>query len=217
MSATRILLADDHALFRRGLCALLHTQPDWHVCGEAATGLEAIEKAKSLKPDIVILDISMPGLNGLQTAPQILREVPRVEILVLSMHYSDEIVNDVLRAGARGYLLKSDAEADLFSALQALRQHKPFLSSPVAEMVIENYSDRGRIEEQRMSYRGLTARERQIAQLLSEGKSNKEIAAAFAISIRTIETHRSNLMRKLNAHSLGELLRTALREKVIQV
>ena len=217
MSAVRILLADDHPLVRRGLRALLEGQPGWEVCGEAATGREALEKVKRLRPDVVVLDIMMPELNGLDATRLIRKEAPRTEVLVLTMDSSEAMAREVLRAGARGYVLKSDADTDLVAAVIALRQHKPFLTSRVAEFVLERYveaaTDTGQGTPSRCT---LTTREREIVQLLAEGKGNKEIAARLDVSTRTVEAHRANPMRKLGVRSLSELVHYAIRNKLVE-
>ncbi len=213
-----ILLADDHEIVRRGLRALLQTQAGWQVCGEAVTGHEAVEKAKQLKPDVVVLDIGMPELNGLEAARQILRAVPQTEVLVLTVHESEELVREVLGAGARGYVLKSDAGRDLLAALEAVSRHKPFFTSRVAEIVLEDYR-KGRFKDKNVPARNLgetlTSREREIVQLLAEGKSNKEVAACLGISVKTAETHRNNIMRKLGFHSISHLVLYAVRRNIV--
>jgi DNA-binding NarL/FixJ family response regulator len=172
--------------------------------------------AKQLKPELVILDISMPELNGLEAARIILKMAPKTEILILTMHDSEQVVREVLEAGARGYVLKSDAGRDLVAAVESLLEHKPFFTSHVSEMVLEGYL-KGRVTQEELGTSGwaLTAREREIVQLLAEGKSNKEVAAALSISVKTVETHRTNIMRKLNLHSLSDLVRYAIRNAII--
>ncbi len=168
-------------------------------------------------PDVVILDISMPELNGLDATRKILREAPQTEVLVLTMHSSEEMACEVLRAGARGYVLKSDADTDLVTAVEALLQHKPFLSSNVTESVLERFlKDGSRASEKQHPHSRLTAREREILQLLAEGKSNKEVAAALNISTKTVEAHRANIIRKLDLHSLSDLVRYAIRNKMVE-
>jgi len=217
VTPVRILVADDHAVVRRGLRALLQAHTGWEVCGEAATGRETVEKVKQLKPDVVVLDISMPELNGLDAARKILKEAPQTEVLVLTMHSSEELASEVLRAGARGYVLKSDADTDLVTAVEALLQHKPFLSSNVTEFVLDRYlKDSSRPGEEQPPRSQLTAREREIVQLLAEGKSNKQVAAALNISTKTVEAHRSNIMRKLDLHSVSDLVRYSIRHKMVE-
>jgi len=214
MSGARILIADDHEIVRHGLRRLLETQPGWQVCGEAASGREAVAKVRQLKPDVAVLDFSMPELNGADATRQILKESPRTEVLVLTMHDAEQLVRDVLTAGARGYVLKSDASRDLVSAVQAVLAHKPFLSPGVSKLVVEGYLRGGDVESP--SDR-LTPREREIVQLVAEGKSNKEISTALNISVKTVEAHRSHLMHKLNLSSITELVRYAIRSKIVEV
>src|SRR5688572_17781541 len=178
VSAMRIVVVDDHSVVRLGVRALLESQPGWEVLGEASTGREAVEVVRRLQPDVVIMDLSLPELNGLDATRQILKESPRTEVLVLTMHHSEELVRDVLQAGARGYVLKSDADASLINAVDSLRQHKPFLTANVAEFVLDDYLRRGdQPDVSALPHTAVTAREREIIQLLAEGKSNKEAAS----------------------------------------
>ena len=215
MTPLRILIVDDHAVVRRGVRALLESQPGWEVAAEVTTGREAVEVAKRLQPDIVVMDLSLPELNGLDATRQLLKESPRSEVLVLTMHHSEELARDVLQAGARGYVLKSDADENLVAAVESLRQHKPFLTSTVTEFVLDDYLRRGD-EDPSLTRAGVTSRERQLIQLLAEGRSNKEAASALGISIKTVEAHRANLMRKLRLRSLSELVRYAIRNNIIE-
>jgi DNA-binding NarL/FixJ family response regulator len=213
----QILIADDHEIVRRGLRALLENQSKWNVVGEAVTGREAIEKAKQFTPDVAIIDIGMPELNGLEATRQILKLLPQTEVLIPTMHESEQIVREVLAAGARGYVLKSDAGKDLVTAVDALCQHRTFFSSKVSEMMLHTYlrhSDR--VEATETSRSRLTAREREIVQLLAEGKSNKEVAQTLNISIKTAETHRTNIMNKLDLRSITELVRYAVRNNIVE-
>lgn len=216
---TRIVVADDHEVVRRGIRALLETQPGWNVCGEAATGHEAVEQARRLRPDLMIVDISMPEMNGLETIRQIHKAMPQIEILVLTMHESEEMMREALVAGARGYLSKSEAGRDLLAAVESLRSHKPFFDSKVAEMMLEGYRKDLRKAKPSSAppVSELTPREREIVQMLAEGRTSKEVAAALGISPKSVVTHRTNLMRKLGIHSIGELVRYALRNHIIQV
>lgn len=216
MKTVRILVADDHEVVRRGVRALLEGEPGWEVCDEAVTGREVVEKAKRLTPDIVILDIGMPELNGLDAARQIRKLVPSSEVLILTMHESEQTVREVLAAGARGYVLKSDAGRDLVAAVNALRRHKPFFASSVAGVVLDGYLKNADGTAAAKAAGLLTAREREIVQLLAEGKSNKEVAVTLGISVKTAETHRTNIMRKLDLHSLSELVRYAIRNRIIE-
>ena len=215
---TRILVADDHEVVRRGIRALLESQPGWNVCGEAATGHDAVEQARRLKPDLLVVDISMPGMNGLETIRKIHKTMPQIEILVLTMHESEQMMREALAAGAHGYLSKAEAARDLLAAVESLRAHKPFFDSKVAEMMLGGYRNDLRAKASGPPTAAeLTPREREILQLLAEAKSSKEVAAALGISLKTVVTHRTNLMRKLGIHSIGELVRYALRNNIIQV
>jgi DNA-binding NarL/FixJ family response regulator len=213
MNGARILVADDHEIVRQGLRRLLESQPRWQVCAEASSGREAVEKARQLRPDVAVLDFSMPELNGAEATRQILKDTPRTEVLILTMHDTEELVHKVLEAGARGFVLKSDAGRDLVAAVQALLAHKTFLSPSVSKVVVEGYL-RGPEIETRADR--LTPREREIVQLVAEGKSNKEVAAALDISTKTVEVHRSNLMHKLNLTSVSELVRYAIRNHIVE-
>jgi DNA-binding NarL/FixJ family response regulator len=215
-STLRIVIVDDHSVVRRGVRALLESQ-GWEVVAEAETGREAVEVVTRLQPDIVIIDLSLPELNGLDATRQIVKESPRTQVLMLTMHHSEELVRDVLKAGARGYVLKSDADASLISAVDSLRQHKPFLTPNVAELVIDDYLRRtDQQDASALPHTGVTAREREIIQLLAEGKSNKEAASILDVSVKTIEAHRANLMRKLHLRSFSDLVRYAVRNKIVQ-
>lgn len=213
----RILVADDHALLRRGLCAELAARPGWSVVGEAADGREAVKLAGELAPDIVILDLSMPLLNGLEAARQIRRISPRTEILVLTMHDSEELVREVLLAGVQGYVLKSDASRVLARAVESLARHQPFFSRSVADCTARLSADPRRADGgEPVEADRLTPREREIVQLVAEGRSSKEIAEALGIALKTVEAHRANLMHKLGLRSASELTRYAIRNRIIQ-
>jgi len=214
----RILVADDHEVVRRGLCALLQSRPEWEICGEAADGREAVEKSQSLKPEVVIIDIGMPTLNGLEATRQILKANPQIKVLVLTLHDSDQMIREVLDAGARGFLLKSDAARDLISAVQALRRDNTYFTSRVAEMVLEGYLKPVTKAVPLAPLRSrLTPREREVVQLIAEGKSTKEVAIALQLSVKTAETHRSNIMRKLELHSVSDLVLYAVRNNIVTV
>jgi len=213
----RILIADDHEIVRRGLKTLLSTQPGWSVCAEAATGREAVAQAAQHRPDIVVMDISMPGLNGLEATRKIRKMLPRVEVVILSLHYSDQLVREILDAGARGYILKSDATRDLLKAIEALATRRTFFTSGAAQMIINGFCNPDSAKESGGLIRHrLSSREREIVQLLAEGKSSKEVAVALGISVKTAETHRANIMRKLEMHSVSELVRYAVRNRMIE-
>src|SRR5437660_2534832 len=216
MMGVRLLLADDHEIVRRGLRALLEAEPGWEIVAEAGDGRDAIEKTKEMKPDVAILDISMPSLNGLDAARQIVTSGSPTKVLILTVHDSDPLIQQVLEAGARGYLLKSDAGRDLVAAVDALRRNKTFFTPKVAQMVLEGYLGKNPKDGARDG-RGfrLTGRQREIVQLLAEGKSSKEVASALGLSIKTAETHRANIMRRLDCHSVTALVRYAIRNHII--
>jgi DNA-binding NarL/FixJ family response regulator len=217
MDSVRLLIADDHEIVRKGLRAVLEAQPGWTVLGEASDGREAVEKAKQLKPDVTVLDIGMPALNGLEASRQILKNDANAKILILTMHETDPLIREVLDAGARGYLLKTDASRDLVTAVTAIRSNKTFFTAKVAQMVLDGYLDTKRRAPERESLKTrLTPRQREIVQLLAEGKSSKEVAAALGLSIKTAETHRANIMRRLDCHSVSELVRYAVRNNIIE-
>jgi len=217
MNKLRILVADDHEIVRRGLVSLIKAQPNWEVCAEADNGRQAVDLARQLKPAIVILDIGMPVLNGLEATRQILRENPQTRILVLTITDTDQAVQAVLNAGARGFLLKSDAARDLVSAIEALQYNKTFFTARVAEMVLSGYRGSYGAPKKELLLPNLTPREREVVQLLAEGKSTKEVACHLDLSVKTAETHRSNIMRKLGLHSVSELVLYAVRNNIIQV
>jgi DNA-binding NarL/FixJ family response regulator len=210
----RILIVDDHAVVRRGVRSLLESQPGWEIAAEATTGREAIDLARQLQPDIVVMDLSLPELNGLDATRQILKESPRSEVLVLTMHHSEELARNVLQAGARGYVLKSDADQNLIAAVESLRRHEPFLTSRVTEFVLGDYIRR--VDDEGGSHAVVTPREREIIQLLAEGRSNKETASQLGVSVKTVEAHRANIMRKLRLNSVSDLVRYAIRNKIVQ-
>jgi DNA-binding NarL/FixJ family response regulator len=217
----RILIADDHDVARRGIRALLESHPGWQVCGEAKDGRETVELATALKPDLILLDIGMPNLNGLEATRQILAESPKAMILILTMHDTDQVVRDVLRAGARGFLLKSDAGRDLIAAVEAFEQRRTFFTTKVSQMVLSGFlhrdhpADRDDCGDSESDV--LTSREREVIQLLAEGKTSKEVAVTLNLSVKTAETHRTNLMRKLDLHSLADLTRYAVQNGIVQL
>jgi DNA-binding NarL/FixJ family response regulator len=216
MKDFRILIADDHEVVRRGIRALLEHRPGWEVCGEAGDGREAVEKTRELKPDLVLLDIGMPNLNGIDAARQILANSPATHILILTMHYSQQVVSEILAAGARGFLLKSDAGRDLVTAVEAVQDQRTFFTSQVTEIVVGAYLNPDQKEALPCRSR-LTPREREVVQLLAEGKTSKEVAVALNLSVKTAETHRTNIMRKLDLHSVADLTLYALRNGIAQV
>jgi DNA-binding NarL/FixJ family response regulator len=213
MSTLRILIVDDHAVVRRGVRALLESQEGWEVGGEATTGPEAVELARRLQPDIAVMDVTLPQMNGLDATRELLKVSPRTEVLVLTMHHSEELARDALQAGARGYVLKSDADDSLIAAVQSLQQHKPFLTPTVTEFVLDDYLRRSDAEA---GGTAVTPRERQIIQLLAEGAGNKEVASRLGLSVKTVDAHRANIMRKLRLRSTSDLVRYAIRNKIVQ-
>jgi DNA-binding NarL/FixJ family response regulator len=214
----RLAVADDHDIVRRGLRGLLEQQVGWKVVAEAANGKEAVEMVLKTKPDVTVLDIQMPLINGLEAAKQILKSGSKTRILILTIHQSDTLVRELLDAGIRGYVLKSDAVRDLVSAVEALRHNRTFFSSQVEEMVMHGYlkTVKKPVDTEPSASR-LTPRQRDVLKLLAEGKSTREVAAVLGMSIKTAETHRSALMRRLNCHSISDLVRYAVRNKIIEV
>jgi DNA-binding NarL/FixJ family response regulator len=212
----RILIADDHGVVRRGVRSLIGDNGGWEICGEVADGAEAVAETKRLRPDVVLLDITMPGLNGLDATRAILREVPGTKVMILTMHESEQVVREVLDAGAHGYILKSDADCDLLKALEALKEGRPFFASKISQMVLAGYLHPG-TSQRRASPGELTARQREVVALLASGKSNKEVATALGISVKTAETHRSTIMRRLKLNSFSDLVRYAVRERIIEL
>jgi DNA-binding NarL/FixJ family response regulator len=218
MKPLRILVADDHDLMRRGIKTLLQTHAGWEICGEAQTGREAVSRTEELKPDIVVLDISMPDLNGIEAARRIRKASPETEVLILSLHFSDQLIREIVEAGVRGYIVKSDSDRDLIVAVETLAKHKPFFTPRATEVILSNFNQTGgtRVEVPETVQDRLTSREREIVQLLAEGKSSKEVANSLNISVKTAETHRANIMRKLQLHTVSELVRYAVRNQIIE-
>lgn len=208
----RILIADDHDVIRRGVRALLETRPDVQIVAEASTGREALAAARKTMPDIAILDYSLPELNGYDLTVTIKREMPRTEILIYTMHDRESMILSVLRAGARGFILKSETEEHLFAAVNALSIHRPYFSGGVSETLLDQFL---RAKPQ-TSLSALTRREREIVQLIAEGKINKEIARLLDISVKTVETHRATAMHKLKLRTTAELVRYAVRNSIIE-
>ena len=217
MSRLQILIVDDHEVVRRGLRVLIEQHPEWEVCGEAKDGREAVEKARELKPDVVVMDIGMPELNGLEATRQILKAARRTEVLILTAHESEQLVREVLEAGAHGYVLKSAAGRDLVNAIEALSKREAFFTNSVAKIVLQSYGKKGSPEESSEKLPLLLSpREREIIQLLAEGKSNNEVAEVLYISAKTVETHRAHIMAKLNLHSIAELVHYAIRNQIVE-
>jgi DNA-binding NarL/FixJ family response regulator len=215
----RILIADDHEVVRRGLATLLQAHEGWEICGEAKDGREAVEMAKQLKPDVVILDVGMPNLNGLVATRQLSQSNPDQKIIVLTITDSDQVIREALDAGARGFVLKSDAARDLVSAVEALQRNRMFFTPRVNDMVLAGFLDKGhrRSSGEPPVLPKLTPREREVVQLLAEGKSSKEVGTALDMSTKTAETHRSNIMRKLGFHSIRDIVVYAIKNNIIQV
>ena len=216
MKTLRILLADDHKVVRQGTRALLSTVPEWEIVGQADNGRDAVSLTSELKPDIVILDIGMPELNGLDATRQIKKKSPETEVLIFTGQETEELVHDVFDSGARSYIMKTDAADHLIDAIKALSEHKHFFTSRISEIVFARYiQEKGTLEGAPEKSR-ITDREREIVQLLAEGKSSKEIATMLGISVRTVETHRAAIMKKLGLKSFSELIRYAVRNKIVE-
>ena len=215
MKQTRVLLADDHTLIRAGLRLVVDQEPEFTVVGEAADGRQAVALAQSLKPNIVVMDIGMPGLNGIEACRQIRESLPETQVVMLSMHSDEGYVLRALKAGARAYLLKDSAEADLARAIRAASEGKSFFSPAISKMLVEDYVRQMQERKLEDSYDLLTTRERELVQLLAEGKNNKDVANLLNLSLHTVETHRSNIFQKLNLHSGAELILYAIRKGVI--
>jgi DNA-binding NarL/FixJ family response regulator len=214
-SSLRILIADDHEVVRQGVKSLLVKQPGWEVCAEAANGREAVQKARQHKPQVAVLDITMPELNGLEAARQILKACPKTEVLILTVHESEQLVREILSAGAHGYVLKSDAGHDLVAAIESLSQGRTFFTSKVSKIVMQGLRSATTTRASTAERLELTPREREIIQLIAEGSSNKEVANTLGLSVKTVETHRTNLMRKLGLHSVVDVIHYAIRNRII--
>lgn len=213
--ALRILVADDHEVVRHGVCAVLRARKDWEVC-QATDGREAVTRAKQLRPDVVILDIGMPNLNGLAAARQILDDNPDQKIIILTIDESDQLLDELLKAGVRGYVLKSDAACDLVLAVEALSQKKTFFTPRVAQRVLAGFVGHNPREAAARTLPKLTLRELEVVQLVAEGKSTKEVAITLDLSVKTVETHRNNIMRKLGVHNLCHVILYAVRNHIVQ-
>jgi len=217
MSSISVLLAEDHTILRKGLCSLLENEYGIEVVGEAGNGREAIEKAEKLKPDIVVLDISLPLLNGIEVTKQLRKNLPEIKILILTMHTSDEFVFEVLNAGAKGYIIKKAAPDELVSAIHAISLGKSYFSPEISKMLIERKIETGQMQDGSITYKILTEREREVLQLVAEGHSSREIAEMLFLSIKTVENHRANIMEKLGLHNLTELIKYAISKGIIQL
>jgi DNA-binding NarL/FixJ family response regulator len=215
MSTIRVLLADDHNVMRKGLRLLLERQPNITIVGEASDGRQCVELAETMKPDVVIMDVAMPNLNGIEAARQIVGRYPHIAVAILSMHSDESYILRALKAGARAYLLKDSAESDLIAAIKAISDGKSFFSPAISKILVEDYMrelERKGVDD---SYELLTTREREILQLLAEGKSNKDVANMLNLSLYTVETHRTHILQKLNIHTVPELILYAVRKGII--
>jgi DNA-binding NarL/FixJ family response regulator len=215
LNPVRILLADDHTVMRNGLRLLLERQPHLQVVGEAADGRQAVALSESANPDVVVMDIGMPNLNGIEAARQIVNRNPHTAIAILSMHSDESNVIRALKAGARAYLLKDSAEADLLAAVRALTEGKSFFSPAISKILVEDYMRQLESRGAEDTYELLTNREREILQMLAEGRTNKEVANMLNLSLYTVETHRTHILQKLNLHSVPELILYAVRKGII--
>ena len=217
MNKIRIFLADDHLILREGIRSLLEKVPDIAVVGEAGEGGEAVAKVEQLVPDVVLMDITMPGLNGLEATRQIKQKTPQVKVLILTMHETAQYLSGMLKAGASGYVVKTTATSELISAIRAVHQGDVYLYPSIARMLVEDYLQKVKAGEEKTSYEGLTSREREILRYIAEDKKNKEIADVLGISIRTVQAHRTNLMDKLGAHDRTELVKYAISKGIIDL
>lgn len=217
MKNLRILIADDHDVVREGVRMLLQSQKHWRICDEAVNGREAVEKAKQHRPDVVVLDFSMPELNGVEATRQIRKALPQTEILILTMHDSEQLAREALAAGARGLLMKTDVRRHLAAAVQALAEHKPFFASGVSSLLLDTFLNPTKPSEGSDSrHDRLTPREREVVQLVAEGRTSKEIAGRLGLSAKTVDAHRANVLRKLHLHSVSELVLYAVRNNLVQ-
>lgn len=210
---TRILIADDHHVVRTGLRAVLEAQPGLEVVGEVGNGEEAVEAAVRLKPDLVILDYAMPVHNGVEATREFRKQLPRTEVLIFTLHDSQEVIEDVLSVGARGYLLKSDANDHLIAAVRALARYEAYISGRVSAELLDTLLDRRRQGKQDP----LTPRERRVVQLIAEGRSNRDVCGQLGVSLKTVETHRAAAMRKLGLHNTADLVRYAIKNRIVEV
>ncbi len=215
MNKLRILVADDHGVVRKGICLQLQQHEQFEVVGEAGDGREAVQLAQTLKPDIIVMDIAMPNLNGIDATEQIVKNSPQIGVILLSMHSDDSYLSRALNAGARGYLVKETADADLPRAVEVAAQGKPFFSPAISKLLVEDYVRRMQQQGLKDPYELLTVREKETLQLAAEGKTNKEIAKILDVGVSTVETHRFNVMQKLGLHSSADIVLYAVRNKII--
>jgi two-component system response regulator NreC len=216
MRRLRILIADDHEVMRTGVRALIEQEPEWQVCGTATNGQEAVDAARKQKPDVVILDMTMPELDGLEALREIKRALPNTEVVMFSAYHSEEVIGQLFEAGAKSYVQKSDASRQLVTAIKSLAEHKPFFTSDISQILFAKFLSGSEGKKQNGREHTMTVRERDVLRLLAEGHSNKEVANSLGISIRTAETHRGTLMRKLSLDSLSALVRYAIRNNIIE-
>lgn len=217
MNKTRVFLADDHRILREGIRTLLQREPNIEVVGEAGDGKEAVDKVTQLIPDIVLMDITMPGINGLEATRQIKKKTPQVKVLILTMHETGQYLSQMLQAGASGYVVKTTSTSDLISAIKAVHRGDMYLYPSIARMLVEDYLHKVKTGEEKTSYEGLTNRERQILAYIAEDKKNKEIADMLGITVSTVQSHRTNLMDKLGAHDRTELVKYAISKGIINL
>ena len=217
MNAFRILVADDHPIFRLGVCSLLRSHAGWEICGEAADGRDAVEKCRQMKPDLLILDICMPKLNGVDAARQILKDNPAQRILILTDVHSEQVVRDCLDAGVRGWVFKFDGTDDLVTAVESLQRNKFTFSPRVSDLIMDCYLQRHRVSPAAAKAPRLSPREREVVQLVAEGKTSKEVAVILNVAVKTADTHRSNILLKLKLHSIAELVLYAVRNEIVHV
>ena len=217
MSKIKVFLADDHHVFREGIRLLLERVPDMEIIGEADDGEEAVTKVSQLIPDVVLMDITMPGLNGLEAARQMKQKHPSIKVLILTMHETDQYLSEMLEVGASGYLVKTTTSRELISAIRAVNQGDVYLYPSIARMLVGDYLQRVKSGEEKTSYNGLTPREREILKYIAEDRQNKEIAQLLGISVRTVQAHRTNLMEKLGAHDRTQLVKYAIRKGIINL
>jgi two-component system response regulator NreC len=215
MRPLRILVADDHEVMRNGVQALLEHEPGWQVCGTAINGREAVEMAKKLKPEVVVLDLTMPELDGLAALREIKQALPNTEVLIFSAHHSEEVIEQLFDAGAKSYIQKSDAGRHLVTAIKSLAEHKPFFTPEICKILFAKFLSSSEGKKQNGEKHTATDRERDVVRLLAQGSSNKEVATSLGISIRTAETHRATVMRKLGLDSVAALVRYAIRNNII--